>query len=209
MCECGETKRCKACRARELGKARTFYRFTPELRARLAEAYASPRRQELTKALDRLVRETGWPRFAFTQAAERQGLVTVTLRRWTRAEDEHLEEHAGSVSLVGLARQLKRSERSVDSRLQRLQLSRARSEGYHIRDLAECFGVTPQRVQRWFDRGLFGKVHALGGVNGKRVTEANVEAFIRRHHGEYDMRRVDQVWFKAMVFRGAECRDGR
>lgn len=178
------------------------YHWTEVLRGRVREAYRAQSRAQLTARLDALVHTTGWPRHAFTGEAERMGLTTGA-RRWTVQEDECLRERLGTVSVRTIARGLRRSAAAVESRAQHLGLSRRWREGYNIDDLAGCFGVDPHKVARWFARGLFGKVHATGGANGRRVAEANVIRFIRRHHSEYDLRRVDQTWFTAMVFEGA------
>jgi hypothetical protein len=72
---------------------------------------------------------------------------------------------------------------------------------YSIADLAQALGVHHRRVESWADRGLLGKAHDLGRYTGNaRFTEANVVLFIREHPREYDLGRVDKIWFTAMVF---------
>jgi len=72
---------------------------------------------------------------------------------------------------------------------------------YSIGDLAQGLGVHHRHVEGWAKRGLLGRVRG-GGADGRnaRFTEANVVRFIREHPLEYDLGRVDKVWFKAMVF---------
>ena len=72
-------------------------------------------------------------------------------------------------------------------------------EGYTMTDLQIVFGENARKVRRWMERGLLGKVHES---SGKRVTEANVIRFLRNHPAEYDLRRVDQLWFRAMCESG-------
>ena len=57
------------------------------------------------------------------------------------------------------------------------------------------------RIESWARRGLLGKPHGHGGHGGNiRFAEANVVRFIRRYPSEYNLGRVDETWFKAMVF---------
>jgi len=196
MCGCGLTK-CRECWGRRLGLAARRYHFTPELMERLREAYRGPDRPALTRRLDALVRETGWPRWAFLDQAQRRGLVLDPRARWTAAEDELLREMLASQSLGAIMRTLGRSEVAIKSRAQHLRLSRRR-EGYDVADLAEVFGVHPHKAARWVERGLF--VRPRGRLESGRIGEDLVARFIRHFPHEYDLRRVDQVWFKSMVF---------
>ncbi|MGA2773611.1 MAG: MerR family transcriptional regulator [Bryobacteraceae bacterium] len=74
-------------------------------------------------------------------------------------------------------------------------------ETYSIGDLAQVFGVHHERVESWVGRGLLGRTRAIGADRGDtRFAEADVARFVRGNPREYDLRRVDQMWFKAMVF---------
>jgi len=180
---------------------RRKYFWTPELNAVLIEAYQAPSKRVLSQRLSKLVLQTGWPRPAIRYQASLLGITTTDHRReWTAEEDDYLAERIGEVSASAIADHLKRSVPSVESRAERLQMSRRRSGGYCASDLQRCFGVSYSRADSWLRRGLLGKVHQFGGVNGNRVTEENVMRFIRNYPREYDLRRVDQVWFVAMVF---------
>lgn len=181
------------------GQAHRKYVWTDALRDELRLAYAH-RKNGITAALDKLERRTGWPRHAFTYEARRLGLITADHRRgWTAAEEEYVRERAGSVSPAAIARSLGRSIESVECKINRLGLSRRISEGhYSMNDLQEVLGESLHKVRRWMDRGLLGKVHEVSG--GKRVRTENVMRFLRRHCHEYDLRRVDQLWYKSMLF---------
>jgi hypothetical protein len=144
-----------------------------------------------------MAEKTGWPRHAFKLEAIAMGLTTYHTRRWTAGEIGYVRERAGTTSTKAMARALRRSVGSVAGKMEQLGMSRRVGAGYSIADLRDVFGATGDRVQSWMRRGLLGTVHP---VNGLRVTEAHVVRFIRRHPHEYDLRRVDQFWFKAMVF---------
>jgi hypothetical protein len=155
---------------------------------------------ELTAGLDQLQRRTGWPRSALKLEAKRLGITSSDHRRgWTREEVEYLREEIGTSTPTKIARRLGRSVESVIAKAERMRLSRRAQDGYNVADLALAFGVHHRVVQRWMDRGLLGRVMRNCG---KRVAEDGVMRFLTRHIHEYDLRRVDQVWFKSMVFGG-------
>ncbi len=175
-----------------------MYRFTPALRAELRDAYSfAGTRKEFSLRLKRLYARTGWPRHAFTIEAKRLGIVQ-SRRFWTKEEDEVLAETVGRLSMTAVARKVQRPYESVVARVKVLHLSQRVRTGFSRKDIAELLGVGTQTVQRWMDRGWLGKVHETN--NGNRVSEANVRKFIREHHAEYDLRRVDQYLYKAVVF---------
>jgi DNA-directed RNA polymerase specialized sigma24 family protein len=192
-CACGA---CRECRMREFGQARRKYHFTEELRDELRRVYCG-NRAEIAAGLDRLMRRTGWPRHAFIFEASRLRIATRQRRIWSAAETEYLAEHLGQVSVTQIARNLGRSVQSIESRAERLRFSRRAAEGYTAEDLQRVFGASYYTVRRWMERGLLGKIH---DVQGRRVTTENVLRFARKHPHEYDLRRVDQTWYKAMLF---------
>ncbi len=190
---------CLFCRARKLGLASRKYRFTPELIDELRIAYAGNKRQ-ITVALDRMQRRTGWPRHAFKLEAQRRGWTRDERRPWTAAEIALLREVLGTMPTKRIAARLRRPVQSVEAKAEKLRLSRRITEGYTITDLAAVFGEHHHKVRRWIDRKLLGRPMVSG--NEVRVAEHAVVRFIREHAREYDLRRVDQDWFKAMVFAG-------
>jgi hypothetical protein len=193
---------CGACRLRSFNHPRKYV-FTEDLLAELRFAYAGGR-PHITRSLNKLVARTGWPRQAFTSQAMRMGLATSgRYRRWTAQEDEYLRENLGVLTIRTIAKSLGRSHEAVEGRGERLALSRRVAEGYNVSDLALVFGVHWTRAESWIRRGLLGKVHQRGGL---RVMERNVVRFLRTHPHEYDLRKVDQRWFKGMLFGSlADC----
>ena len=189
--------RCRKCWLMEFGRHKRKYFFTEALTADLRAAYHGDK-THLSRALDRLTTLTKWPRDAFKREANRLGLVRRgDIRPWTPEEDAYLAETLGAVSMWAMARKLGRTRWSIESRAARLDLSRRVKWGYNLTDLAVAFGVHRDSARRWVARGLLGRTRAWQGV---RVEEKAVARFIRRYPHEYDLRRVDQTWFKAMVF---------
>jgi hypothetical protein len=114
---------------------------------------------------------------------------------------------AGTLTAGAIARRLGRTRWSVQLRAARLELSLRVRTGYNVTDLAAVFGVHRTRARGWVTRGLLGPPEAWQGL---RVSDVAVARFIRRHPHEYDLRRVDELWFKSMVFghrAGAKIRE--
>jgi DNA-directed RNA polymerase specialized sigma24 family protein len=196
---------CARCRMRALNRGRG--RITPEIREHLRREYHGDRARRVA-VVDYLQRISGrtLSRAAIQAEASRLGLTHDVRRPWTPEEDEWLREHAGERSIHGMARHLGRSYASVQCRCKRLCLLMRVSSGYNQGELAQAFGVDPSTVARWMRRGLLGKTH---GQNPVRVMESNVITFVRQYPHEYDLRRVDQVWYKALVFGDSLVFQGR
>lgn len=178
------------------GRVRRKYIIGPELLERLQLAYAA-NRWELSAAIRRLGKETGWPRWMFTAEARRRGWGRLHVcKRWTIAEEDYLREHLGGMAVSAIARRLHRSVESAQDKARALRLSMRVRDGYTLEDLGEVFGAPAYRVRSWARRGLLGKWPPTNG----RVDDHTVVRFIMRHGNEIDLRRVEQVWFKAMVF---------
>lgn len=174
------------------------YHFSEELLRELQLVYAGKNKTALTDGLDRLVRKSGWPRYAFTAEARRRGWTTEKRSCWTEEEVDFLRERLGTISIRKIAKKLGRSHEATRAKAERLHLSRRVREGYSMTDLQAVFGVHQRRVRWWVERGLLGRPRRNG--NEVRLDETSVVRFMRRHTDEYDLRRVDQAWFKAMVF---------
>lgn len=205
MAQCSQCERtaviqgkCRPCWTSGLSKAKLRYVFTPALTQALRAAYAGDK-CDLSKALTKLQQQTKWPRHAFKNQAVRLGIThqAGNWAAWTAAEDSYLADRVGVISPTRIARDLGRTVASVEHRARRLSFSLRCREGYTITDLAEVFGANHTTARAWVERGLLGRPREWSGL---RVREQAVARFIRECPGEYDLRRVDQIWFKGMVF---------
>lgn len=116
-------------------------------------------------------------------------------RKWTVEEVEFLSEAAGSIGKAAMARRLNRSYASVKAELSRLQLSSRVTAGYSQGDVAYLLGAGPRTVHKWVRLGWL-------SLQQGRISEASLTKFLRRHPEEYQLSRVDEAWFKGMLFPG-------
>jgi hypothetical protein len=181
--------------------ARQKYFWTPELDARLRVMYADAKNKlGLSKGITQFMRSTGFSRHIIRVRAADLGITTpCTKKPWSEAETRQLLELLGTVPVRKIARILNRSPRCVISRAHRLQRIVRVREGYSQNELCELFGAPQQRVARWVANGWM-RVAPPGHNLAGRIPESQVQQFIRNHADEYDLRRVDEPWFKGMIF---------
>src|ERR1039458_9548776 len=94
-----------------------------------------------------------------------------------------------------------RTRKAVEARARQIERSCRVFDALDADTLAECFGVKTEKVNQWVRKGL------LKPVEGQFREDAIAE-FIRECPLEYNLARVDQAWFKLMVFgspSGYEC----
>lgn len=159
----------------------------------LRRAYKQARsRRELSARLDDMELRSGFSRPAIiSRAAELR--LNAPRRPWSEEEIVLLTELAGTLSKASIARRLGRSYWSVKGAFARLEFSARVVEGFTREDVAELLGASPRTIRGWIAREwLF--------VRDGRITELSLRRFLREHSEEYSLSRVDETWFKGMVF---------
>lgn len=174
------------------------YVITPQIEDELRAVYRERNRSRLSLALSGLEARLGWPRHAIKYHAGVLGLQRKGGRPWSAEEIRILESSAGDVPLRRIARRLHRGYGSVKAKALSIGLRTKMQAGYTIDDLVHCFGVSKETIRSWLDRGWLG--NEIRGVQGRRVADGAVLRFLREHPYEYDLRLLDQLWFKSMVF---------
>ena len=199
--QCGAALEAKKCPSNK--PQRRLAPLPPQVIEELRLAYVGTVR-EVSANLKRIAARSGIPKPRLKYEAWRRGWrCTADRRPWRPEELQYLIANLGSESLKQIARSLKRSWVSVELKAAELNSAGCSADGYGIRNLCQCFGLHHGRIEGWIRRGLLGKVGG-GAVGGAiRFPESSIVRFIRKHPCEYDLARVDQVWFKAMVFGGA------
>jgi hypothetical protein len=201
------------CRVEHRRQAKAKYRWYPEYDAYLRAHYHGGLNRRF-QVLNRMVRETGLPRWYIKQQAAHLGLTMRMDRRpWIAPEMDLLERLVGRLSTATIAKRLHRPESSVVNKLKRMGTSRRVREGYTIRDLEVCLGEDHHKIQRWVasgwlrDRLQGTRRHDGNGKDIHRIREKDVLTFIKRHPEELNLGKVDQTWFLDLVLlRGRELR---
>jgi hypothetical protein len=208
-----EANYCVNCRAERRRQATRKYVWRPEYEAYLKAHYYGGLNRRF-QVLNRMIRETGLPRWYIKRRAASLGLTLHPDRRaWTREEEQILENLLGKVSAMTIAKRLKRTEASVALKIKRLGWSRAVREGYTMRDLESCLGEDHHKIQQWIAWGwlrdrLQGTQRRDGnGRDIHRFREKDILAFIRSHPQEINLGKVEACWFLDLVLlRGREIK---
>lgn len=197
---CGELngapkdKLCHACRLRSRPNSRKRFFWTKELDTRLRDSYTRAlTRGDLSASLNALQRLTGFPRFVILARGAELGLSFVRRRPWSDEELHFLKSNAGRLSMKALAARLSRSYYSVKAAIRSMELDGRVTDGYSVDELMRTFGVGKATVHRWIIKGWITR-------NEGRITETSVLRFLRFRPHEYQLRRVDEIWFKELVF---------
>ena len=169
------------------------FHWTAELDEMLRRAYKQAHnRRKLSASLDEMERRTGFSRAAIlSRAAELR--LNSPRRPWSEQETRRLAEFAGTLGKASIARKLGRSYWSVKAAFSRLEFSARLVEGFTREDIAGLLGASPRTVRGWIERGWL-------LVRDGRVTESSLRRFLCEHSEEYSLSRVDETWFKGMVF---------
>lgn len=191
----GKDDLCNVCRLKSLTVVAPMYPFTAEQDAILRSAWASAsNKRELSKAIGDATRRIGYPRHILRIRAGKLGLTNDTRRPWTRDELAKLRDLAGEYSVKVIARRLGRAWTSVQAQMDRLKISRELMRGYRKADFQRLVGVSPPTLDRWISAGLL-PLNKEG-----RIEEDVVKKFLKRHPELYSLKRVDELWFKSVVF---------
>jgi hypothetical protein len=191
---CASDQRCHSCRILSREPARRKFVWTSGLDEILRRAYKNANtRKELSTNLSNIQRGSGFTRNVILSRAVQLGLSFSTRRPWTEQEVETLEARSGQATLKALAVRLNRTHSSVKAKLKELGLSGRLSEGYTQDDLRQLLGASTRSIKHWLACGW------LRMVQG-RIPEASVLKFLRLHSEQYHLGRVNQAWFKGLLF---------
>ena len=200
-----EAKYCLTCRADRRRRANLKYVWRPEYDEYLKAHYYGGINHR-SQGLNRMIRETGLPRWYIKRRAARLGLTMHQDRLpWTAAEVEIIERLVGKVSALAIAKRLKCSETSVVMKIKPMRLSRRVRNGYTMRDLELCLGEDHHKIRRWIEKGWLRdhrqgtRRHAGNGRDIHRFREKEILEFLRRHPEEINLGKVDAIWFLDLV----------
>lgn len=175
---------------------RKGYTWSAEQDEIVRRTYAVSRRAELKDSLNDAVRRLGRSRTTISLRANQLGCAWGTKRFWTQAELKVLRDHLGEWSINAFVKKLNRSHHSVLGAISRLGLSRRIADGYTQKDAAELLGVSDRTVRTWLQTDLLKLRHG-------RIAESSMQAFVHQHPELYSLKRVDEQWYKSLLFPGA------
>lgn len=152
--------------------------------------------------IDEFAKSIGKPRWWVSRRAGELGLARPRLASapWTKAETD-IVDRLGDAGIAGIAAGLKavgfsRSLGAVAMEMKKQMLSRTPRNAWSARTLAEFMGVNSKTVARWIDaEGL----PAEREGNAWRVQRVAFKAWLACHRTRFDLRKVDQEWFLALL----------
>jgi len=185
-------------------RRRRAYPWTPELDFLLEQGYRAGLVGQRS-AIDRIQRQTGWPRQACWDRARKLGLAqkrATSARQWTPIEDQRLIDLAGSKNIRLIAIRLNRSVPTIRKRLRRFSQTSARvRNGLTKRALAELIGSSSKTIQKWIDLGWL-----KGSYEGKnrhddtfRVSDEQFLEFWRKHPEQIAVHRWNREGLEWLV----------
>jgi hypothetical protein len=153
------------------------------------------------KSAELIAAKLGVSFHAVKNKAQQLGINPV-LGRWTRHEEEMLEDMAGKYSPNVIAQKMRRSPNAIVVRMKRLHLSRARDGWYTKKDACVILGVDDHWIQRRIDDGKLKATYHIPGCKPKQrcgymwhITKDDLKDFIRRYPEELTGRNLDVVQF--------------
>jgi hypothetical protein len=81
----------------------------------------------------------------------------------------------------------------VKAQCSRLSIQSRLTSGYSRADVEYLLGVGARSVRKWIKLGWL-------RVQDDRITETSMVRFLRDHSEEYRLNRVDETWFKGLLF---------
>jgi predicted transcriptional regulator len=146
---------------------------------------------KLQRAIERILRVS--PQLTTRQLLKRAAELKLTnwYRPWSTEEKGYVLEYARELSVVEIARYLRRTPAAVRQMLWRNRISAKVQDGYTQSEIAEIFHVSPRKVRHWIS------VNWLA-LSGGRIKDRSLNRFLREHPEEIDLARIDKefrLWF--------------
>jgi len=211
VCPCGSPAAgkaghyCARCVAGKRHKHRKYI-MTPEIERMVREVWRSPDLHG--KAAGLYVQErTGWPRWAVNRLALELGVARREPKEpdWSEKEVAILEQYVW-MSPDRIAMRLKavcgthRSRGAIILKRKRLKFA-PNGDGYSSTALAGLLGIDAHKVTDWIKigalraqkRGTLRTLQQGGDIN--YIPHMAVHRFLLRYPGEYDLCKVDKMWF--------------
>lgn len=204
---------CDPCRSLQRRK-RVKYVPTEFIDSKLKQIYAlrPDRRSSPIPSMAQVSKAVGWPKWALKKRAQKLGLTRNTDDRpWTQRELEICERYAWMsderIRLKLKASGFTRTCTAIHLKVKRLGLKQSTGH-YTARNLADCFGIDSHSITRWIESGKLKAIRRETERTEKQggdmwlITHENVKEFVLSHPLEFDIRKVEQLWFMDLVANG-------
>lgn len=177
--------------------SRKKYYFT-EFQDRLIQQHYDGRSQ----SIDYLAEALRLPRWAVKRRAQMLGLAKPKEKAWSDTEVNYLESNYHRLSVLTLARKMRRSTTAIAVKSKRLGI-RKFDEGYTANSLAQALGIDSHKVARWVELGLIkaSRRHTEREADMYLITDRALKDFMLAYPTELDLRRVDPVWLVDVLAR--------
>lgn len=186
------------------------YQFTAQMDEAIRRAYIERPAEGAIPGVKDLSDRWRIPTWTIKRRAGELGLTRMKNAVWSVHEIEMLEKLAhlpcAVISRKFAAQFFFRSATSIKLKIKRLKIRRSpSSDVYNVTSLADCFGVDSSTVLRWIREGIL-KAEVLqtraDGQETRLIRERDVLAFIVENPMQFDIRKVDQIWFVDLLSDG-------
>lgn len=186
------------------------YFYNERIDAEIRRIYLGGSRGHGRETLAAYAKRIGYPYSIVQKRATELGLTSPYSERplWTPEEEAILRRNAHH-SYKKIWKQLKAAGFDRSAVAVRRKITNADAKAYcevmSGEATAQCFGVSDATVYRWIKRGLLkARLKDNARVPSPQqhylIHENAIREFVRRHPTEFDLRRVDQLWFLNLVF---------
>ena len=189
--------------AKKKGKARKWVP-TPEIDAVIRRLYAERVGRDHIPHLKQFAKKIGWPDWAVKKRGRELGLARTKEAPWSDEEVELLHRHAWMsderIRLKLKAAGFTRTATAIHLKIKRTAAKQS-GDYYSATGLASLFGCDSHCVVRWIKSGYL-KAIPRGterteqqGGDTWLIRHPDVRQFVADHPMEFDLRKVDQLWF--------------
>lgn len=186
---------------------------TPEIDAVIRRLYAERVGRDKIPHLKEFAKKIGWPHWAVKKRGRELGLARTKEASWSDAEAEILHKYSWMsderIRLKLKAAGFVRTATAIHLKIKRTGAKQG--DFYSATGLASLFGCDNHCVLSWIGKGYL-KAKPRGTERTKAqggdmwlIVPKDVREFIRLHPMEFDLRKVDQLWFVDLLTnRGAD-----
>lgn len=177
---------------------------TPEIDAVIKRLYAERVGRDRIPHLKVFAQKIRWPHWAIKKRGRELGLARTKETPWSEEELTILERYAWMsderIRLKLKASGFARTATAIHLKIKRTGYKQG-GDFYSANSLAQCFGCDPHCVSSWIKHGyLTAKQRgqdrtAQQGGDTYLIHHKDVRQFVVDHPMEFDIRKVDQLWF--------------